>query len=129
MTPEQEQSLKTHLKAIAQILYDESDPEAMKTLEGMELTLRRQIQTHCQPRTGEFFIQTLTGTQAGKPRSLKSTLGKLEITSRQAEKLAVLPHRQLSPPARELLPPVECQRLLRTSRTGCDVPDRHSYPC
>jgi len=55
MTPEQEQSLKTHLKAIAQILYDESDPEAMKTLEGMELTLRRQIQTHVSPELGSFL--------------------------------------------------------------------------
>lgn len=36
MTPEQEQALKAHLEAIAQILYDESDPEAMKTLEGIE---------------------------------------------------------------------------------------------
>ncbi len=44
-----------------------------------------------------FFIQTVTGTQAGKRRTLKSTLGRLEITSRQAEKLAVLPYRQLSP--------------------------------
>lgn len=44
MTPEQEQALKAHLKAIAQILYDDSDPEAMKTLEGIELTVRQQIQ-------------------------------------------------------------------------------------
>lgn len=40
MTPEQEQALKAHLEAIAQILYDESDPEAMKTLEGIEVTVR-----------------------------------------------------------------------------------------
>jgi hypothetical protein len=32
MTPDKEQALITHLEAIAQILYDESDPEAMKTL-------------------------------------------------------------------------------------------------
>lgn len=32
MTPDKEAVLKAHLKAIAQILYDESDPEAMKTL-------------------------------------------------------------------------------------------------
>ncbi|MBD2006555.1 hypothetical protein H6F63_25765, partial [Trichocoleus sp. FACHB-40] len=55
MTPEQEQSLKTHLKAIAQFLYDESDPEAMKTVEGMELTLRRQLQTHVSPELGSFL--------------------------------------------------------------------------
>ncbi len=55
MTPEQEQALKSHLKAIAQILYDQSDPEAMKTLEGIELTVRQQIQTHVSPELGSFL--------------------------------------------------------------------------
>ena len=54
MTPEQEQALKVHLKAIAQILYDESDPEAMRTLEGIEVTVRQQIQTHVSPELGFF---------------------------------------------------------------------------
>ena len=55
MTPEQEQALKTHLKAIAQILYDDSDLEAMTTLEGIELTLRQQIPTHVSPELGSFL--------------------------------------------------------------------------
>lgn len=36
MTPKQEQALKEHLQAIAKILYDESDPATMQTLEGIE---------------------------------------------------------------------------------------------
>jgi hypothetical protein len=55
MTPEQEQALKAHLKAIAQILYDDSNPEAMQTLEGIELTVRQQIQTHVSPELGSFL--------------------------------------------------------------------------
>lgn len=55
MTPEQKQVLKAHLKAIAQILYDESDPEAMKTLEGIELTVRQQIQTHVSRNWRVFY--------------------------------------------------------------------------
>ncbi len=55
MTPEQEQALKAHLEVIAQILYDDSDPEAMKTLEGIELTVRQQIQTHVSPELGSFL--------------------------------------------------------------------------
>ena len=55
MTPDQEQALKTHLNAIAQILYDDSDPEAMKTLEGIELMVRQQIQTHVSPKLGVFL--------------------------------------------------------------------------
>ncbi len=64
-----------HLEAIAQILYDESDPEAIKTLEGIELTVRQQIQTQGKSRVRGFFIRMASGTQAGKRRSLKSTLG------------------------------------------------------
>jgi hypothetical protein len=55
MTPDQEQSLKQHLQAIAQILYDESDPDTMKTLEGIEMTLKHQIQTHVSPELGIFL--------------------------------------------------------------------------
>lgn len=55
MTPEQEQALKSHLEAIAQILYDDSDPETMKTLEGIELTVRQQIQAHVSPELGSFL--------------------------------------------------------------------------
>lgn len=59
MTPDKEQALKTHLEAIAQILYDESDPEAMKTLEGIELTIRQQIQAHVSPELGLFLSEGL----------------------------------------------------------------------
>ena len=57
MTREQEQALNAHLEAIAQILYDESDPEAMKTLEGIELTVRQQIQAHVSPKLGVFLSE------------------------------------------------------------------------
>ena len=59
MTPDKEQALKTHLEAIAQILYDESDPEAMKTLEGIELTIHQQIQAHVSPELGLFLSERL----------------------------------------------------------------------
>ena len=55
MTPDKEEALKAHLKAIARILYDESDPQAMKTLEEIELTVRQQIQTHVSPELGFFY--------------------------------------------------------------------------
>ena len=54
MTLEQDQALKTAIKAIAQILDDDSDPEAMKTLEGIELKVRQQIQTYVSPEVGSF---------------------------------------------------------------------------
>jgi hypothetical protein len=59
MTPDQKQSLKAHLQAIAQILYDDSDPATLKTLEGIEMTLRQQIQTHVSPELGNFLSKQL----------------------------------------------------------------------
>jgi hypothetical protein len=59
MTPQQEQALKEHLQAIAKILYDDSDPATMQTLEGLEMTLRQQIQTHVSPELGNFLSKRL----------------------------------------------------------------------
>lgn len=59
MTPEQTQALKGYLEGIAQILYEDSDPEAMKTLEGIELTIRQQIQSHVSPELGSFLSKPL----------------------------------------------------------------------
>ncbi len=59
MTPEQQQALKEHLQGIAKILYDESDPTTMQTLEGIEMTLRQQLQTHVSPKLGNFLSKRL----------------------------------------------------------------------
>lgn len=59
MTPNQEQALKAHLQAIAKILYEDSDPAAMQTLEGLEMTLKQQIQTHVSPELGNFLSKRL----------------------------------------------------------------------
>lgn len=66
MTPEQEQALQVHLEAIAQILYHESDPEAMQTLEGIELTIREQIQAHVSPELGRFLAERLAARKAAE---------------------------------------------------------------
>lgn len=54
MTPEQESQLKTHLEAVAKILYDDSQTNKMETLEDIELTLREKIQTYVSPELGVF---------------------------------------------------------------------------
>lgn len=65
MTPDKEEALKAHLKAIAQILYDESDPESMTTLEGIELSVRRQVQEHVSPELGVFLSERLQERKRG----------------------------------------------------------------
>ncbi len=69
MTPEQEQALKNHLEAIAQILYADSDPDAMKTLEGIELTVREKIQSHVSPELGHFLSARLAERKQGECES------------------------------------------------------------
>lgn len=59
MTPEQKTQLQPHLDAIAEILYADSDPMAMQTLEGIELTVREKIQAHVSPELGRFLSAQL----------------------------------------------------------------------
>jgi hypothetical protein len=67
MQPEQEQALKAHLQAIAQILYDDSDPDVMQTLEGIEMTVRQKIQAHVSPELGNFLLARLQEQSQGEP--------------------------------------------------------------
>ena len=57
MQPDQEQALKAHVQAIAKILYDDSDPDAMQTLEGIEMTVRQKLQAHVSPALGNFLLE------------------------------------------------------------------------
>jgi hypothetical protein len=57
MTPEQEQTLQAHIKAIAQILYDDTPREELTTLSGIEKAVRRQMQKHVMPEVGVFLSQ------------------------------------------------------------------------
>ena len=42
MTPEKAEALKAHLQAIAAILYEETPPEKLNTLEEIEQTVRQK---------------------------------------------------------------------------------------
>jgi len=54
MTPEQQQAIQTHLDAISAILYDDSNPDSLQTLEDIELAVRDQVLTHVTPHIGFF---------------------------------------------------------------------------
>ncbi|MGF1515028.1 MAG: hypothetical protein ACFB5Z_15210 [Elainellaceae cyanobacterium] len=59
MTPEKAAQLQTYPDGIAEILYEESDPAAMQTLEGIELTVREKIQAYVSPEVGRFLSTKL----------------------------------------------------------------------
>ena len=55
MTPEQEIALQEHLDAIAEILYEETEPEQLENLEKIEVAVRDKIVSHVSPVIG-FFL-------------------------------------------------------------------------
>ena len=55
MTPEQEQALQVHLKAIARILYNDTPAAELTSLSGIEQAVRRQMQQHVMPKVGIFL--------------------------------------------------------------------------
>jgi hypothetical protein len=59
MTPEQKASLDQHVQAIAKILYADADQSQMKTLEGIEVSVRAQLQKHVSPQLGVFLSKQL----------------------------------------------------------------------
>ncbi len=99
MTPEQKQALQEHIQAIAKILYEDEDtsPEKLTSLAGIEEAVRSQMQLSRHARSRFFFIEKVTGTRAGYQRRLKSILGELPITSKQAQQLEVPNSNQWSP--------------------------------
>lgn len=59
MTPEQEQLIKSHADAIAEILYDDCNPELLKTLEDIEITVKDRVLSYVTPQIGIFLSEQL----------------------------------------------------------------------
>ena len=127
MTPEQEQALKVHLQAIAQILDDDSDPAAMKTLEGLELTVRQQIQTHVSPKLGSFLSKPLQAHEQANPADCKAPWGVSNHlkASRQTSSTTLS---SMESSFSELLSALKCNGVFRASRAGCGFSDGHARP-
>jgi hypothetical protein len=49
--------IKAHARAIAELLYGETDPKALETFEGIELSVRTHILEQIGPEIGEFFVK------------------------------------------------------------------------
>ena len=52
---------------------------------------------YVSPEIAAFFIEKKTGTKAGRPRNIKSSIGNLKITKKQADLLQVNSHSQICP--------------------------------
>lgn len=49
--------IQTHALALAALLYDETDPEQLKTLAGIEAAVRGHLLEHISPEIGNFLSQ------------------------------------------------------------------------
>lgn len=55
MTPEEQERLRACTQEIAEILYRNSDKAGLKTLEGIEQTVRQQMLEHVSPEVALFL--------------------------------------------------------------------------
>jgi hypothetical protein len=55
MDAETKTQLQQHVKAIAAILHSEADPQALKTFEGIETSLRSLTEAHVLPELAIFL--------------------------------------------------------------------------
>jgi hypothetical protein len=49
--------IQAHARAIAALLYEETDPEQVKTLAGIETAVRSHLLEHVSPEIGNFLSQ------------------------------------------------------------------------
>lgn len=57
MAPEKEQALQEHLDAVAQILYEETEPNQLNNLEKIEGVVRDKILSHVSPQIVFFLLK------------------------------------------------------------------------
>jgi len=63
MDAEKKAQIQAHARALAALLYEETDPEQVKTLAGIEAAVRGHRLEHVSPEIGNFLLQQAVGPQ------------------------------------------------------------------
>lgn len=58
MDPDKRAQIQAHARAIAALLYEETDPGQVQTLAGIEETVRAHLLEHVSPELGEFLFKS-----------------------------------------------------------------------
>lgn len=61
MDADKQAQLQSHVQAIAALLYEETNPEELKTLSDIEQVVRNQVLEHVSPEIGNFLSKTALG--------------------------------------------------------------------
>jgi hypothetical protein len=67
------EKIKAHARAIAELLYEETDAEALKSLEGIELAVRSQLLEQVGPEIGEFFAKQRVAPEQAAVEPLRAS--------------------------------------------------------
>jgi len=76
MDTDKHQQIQAHARAIAALLYDETAPEQLTTLEGIEAAVRGHILEQVSPEIGHFLLQQQAARAVDAVGSSKASLEK-----------------------------------------------------
>jgi len=66
MDTDKKAQLQAHARAIAALLYEETDPEQVKTLAGIEAVVRGHVLEHVSPDIGNFLLRQVAAQPVGE---------------------------------------------------------------
>ncbi len=69
MTPSDQQKLKSHLNAVAEILYRNTDPTELKSFESIEKSVRQKMLEEVGPELGSFFFSSIRNSNRKAPKN------------------------------------------------------------
>ncbi len=70
MDADKKAQIQAHTRAIAALLYEETDPEQVQTLAGIEQAVRGHVLEHVSPEIGNFLLQQLAAQPADESEAL-----------------------------------------------------------
>ena len=97
MTPEDSQRLEACLLEAAEILYRNTPALTTDKLWEFGKSSKDKDAGASKSKNRFFFIKQVTGKELGRKRVVKSIVGKVTVTEKQAISLGLKPYSQLSP--------------------------------
>jgi hypothetical protein len=70
MDADKKAQIQAHARAIAALLYEETDPEQVQTLAGIEQAIRGHVLEHVSPEIGNFLLQQLAAQPVDESEAL-----------------------------------------------------------
>jgi len=71
MDADKKAQIQAHARAIAALLYEETDPEQVETLAGIEEAVRGHLLEHVSPEIGDFLSKQVAAQRADENERLR----------------------------------------------------------